>query len=182
MPTESVEVELRFSLADYTRATTRLLFTQPTFVAILTLTAAAIAYAMYVAIRDAANMGFGQALLAQAPILLFVLVPIVLWLTLRRQGARIIARQRADNERIFYTFSDDGFVQRVDSDHGRNEHSGRWDTFARVVETPHDFLLLLPRQGGVFLPKTCFASQEQMARFRDMARRALGDRAKVRGG
>ncbi len=180
MPTERIEVELRFDLSDYIRATTRLLFTQPTFVAILALTAVAVAYAMYMAIRDAASMGFGQALLAQAPILLFLLVPVVLWFSLRRQGARIIARQRANNERIFYTFSDDGFVQRVTSDHGHNEHSGGWDTFAKVVETPGEFLLLLPRQGGVFLPKTCFASADQVARFREMVRRALGDRAKLR--
>lgn len=180
MPTETVEVELRFDLADYIRATTRLLFTQPTFVGILALTALAVIYAMYVAIRDAGAMGFGQALWMQAPILLFLLVPIVLWFSLRRQGARIIARQRASNERIFYVFSDDGFVQRVISDHGRNEHSGTWDTFAKVVETPHEFLLLLPRQGGVFLPKRCFASPDQVARFRDMVGRALGDRAKLR--
>jgi len=180
MPSENVEVELRFDLTDYIRATTRLLFTQPTFVAILTMTAVAIVYAMYLAIRDAAAMGFGRALLAQAPILLFLLVPAVLWVSLRRQGARVIARQRANNERIFYIFSDDGFVQRVTSDRGRNEETGTWDTFAKVVETPHDFLLLLPRQGAVFLPKTCFASDEQIARFREIVRRALGDRAKLR--
>ena len=179
MPTQTVEVELRFEVNDYIRASTRLLFSKPTFVGILALTGLFVLYAMYTIIRDIASMGAGQALAAQAPILLFALIPVVLWFSLRRQGARILARQRATEERITYIFSDDGFLQRVSSREGRDEHSGGWDTFAKVMETPDDFLLLLPRQGGVFLPKRCFGSDEKIALFRDLVRRNMGDRAKL---
>ena len=181
MPSETVDVELQFNLNDYIRASTRLLFSKPTFVGILALTSFFVLYSVYMAIRQASTMGLGQALLAQAPILMFLLIPVVMWFTLRRQGTRIIARQRATEERITYTFSDDGFIQRVSSKQGRDEHSGNWDTFAKVLETPDDFLMLLPRQGGVFLPKKCFGSDDKISAFRELVRRNMGDRAKLRG-
>lgn len=181
MPNETVDVELKFDLNDYIRASTRLLFSKPTFVGILVLMAFFVLYSMYMAIRQAAAMGFGQALVAQAPILMFLLIPVVMWYSLRRQGSRIISRQRASEERITYTFSDDGFTQRVSSNQGQDEHSGNWDTFAKVLETPQDFLLLLPRQGGVFLPKKCFGSDEKIVAFRELVRRRMGNRAKLRG-
>ena len=180
MPNETVDVELKFDLADYVRASTRLLFSKPTFVGILALMGFFVLYSMYMAIRQASTMGLGQALMAQAPVLMFLLIPVVMWFTLRRQGTRIIARQRAAEEHITYTFSDDGFIQRVTSNQGKDEHSGNWDTFAKVLETPEDFLLLLPRQGGVFLPKKCFGSDEKISAFRELVRRRMGSRAKLR--
>jgi len=178
----AVEVDLQFDLKDYLRASTRLLFTQSTFLAMLVLVALAILYGLYSVVRNAGLVGFGPALAAQAPFLLFAVLPLVTWFSLRQQGRRLIANQRATGERIHYSFSDAGFVQRATSSQGEEERSGGWETFARVIETSADFLLLLPRRGGVFLPKTCFASQDDVVRFREIVRSGVGKRAKLQTG
>ena len=180
MPNHSVEVDLQFDLKDYVRASTRLMFTRPSFLILLALTGGAVLYGIYFVIINAGTMGFVAALLSQVPFLVLGLVPVVLWLSLRRQGARILARQQATGERIRYAFSDDGFAQRVTSAEETSEHSGEWDTFSRALETPSDFLLLLPKQGGVFIPKSSFDSESDVARFRDILRRNMEGKAKLR--
>ncbi len=182
MSNHTVEIDLRFELSDYVRASTRLMFTRPSFLILLALTAGAVLYGVYFIVVNTSTMGFAPALLSQVPFLVLGLVPVVLWLSLRRQGARVLSRQRATDERIHYAFSDDGFVQRVISKEEDTEHAGTWDAFSRALETPADFLLLLPRQGGVFIPKTCFGSAGDVARFRDILRRNMGGKAKLRKG
>ena len=87
MPNHSVEVDLQFDLKDYVRASTRLMFTRPSFLILLALTGGAVLYGIYFVIINAGTMGFVAALLSQVPFLVLGLVPVVLWLSLRRQGA-----------------------------------------------------------------------------------------------
>lgn len=179
MSNHTVEVDLQFDLNDYVRASTRLMFTRPSFLILLALTGGAVLYGIYFVIVSTGTMGFVPALISQVPFLVLGLVPLVLWLSLRRQGSRILARQRATEERIQYAFSDEGFSQRVTSEEETSEHTGAWDTFSRALETPSDFLLLLPKQGGVFIPKSCFDSESDVTRFRDMLRRNMEGNAKL---
>ncbi len=180
MSNDTVEVDFQFELNDYIRASTRLMFTRPSFLILLALTGGAVLYGIYFVIISTSTMGFVAALMSQIPFLVLGLVPLVLWFSLRRQGARVLARQRASGERIQYAFSDEGFSQRVVSEQETSEHTGTWDTFSRALETPSDFLLLLPRQGGVFIPKSCFRSPEDVTRFRDILRRNMEGKAKLR--
>jgi len=175
-----VEIDLTPDFQDYRRAATRMLLMRRSYQLLLVLTATAVLLALYLAVRTMPQHGLVRAILGQAPILVFGFLPLIIYLQMVRQGQKLIAHQQSINEVAHYSFTDQAYSLRITSKDGTREGKGKWTDFARIVETDSDFALMLPGAVGMFLPKRGFRSAEDVARFRDYARRNLGVHARVK--
>ena len=76
---------------------------------------------------------------------------------------------------VRYVFSSDGINAIGESTPGET----RWSHVPKAIELSQDFLIFYTTERMYTLPKRCFASAEEVARFRRILERELGDRAKL---
>ncbi len=175
-----VEIDIVPDLTDYRRAALQMLMMRRPFQLLLLLTALAVVFALFMVARNTPTAGLSRAALEQAPILMFGILPLAIYGTLLWQGKQMVAQQQKVHERTHYSFTENGFEIRITADEKTHEGGGEWTAFTRVVETEGDFMLFLPGSVGIFLPKRCYKSPEDIQLFREYARKALGQRARVR--
>jgi hypothetical protein len=105
---------------------------------------------------------------------LTVLLP---W-SLRRAAYASYATDLAMQQPTNFRFSSDG----VGVANALVSGSFLWQAYWKAAETRHGFLVFLANNRAHILPKRCFASSEDMERFREIVRAALGEKAKgIRG-
>ncbi|MGA8221873.1 MAG: YcxB family protein [Candidatus Acidiferrales bacterium] len=56
----------------------------------------------------------------------------------------------------------------------------KWSLFQRVVETPSAFVFSLTSQGGMYVPKRCFSSSEEVHRLRTLIRENMPGKSRLR--
>ena len=114
------------------------------------------------------------------PLFLFVLVLYVpLTLLMVELGIRRRAKKQADgaarNGDTTYTFSDEG----VRSERTSGSSASGWSEFERAEESPRFLMLVYPNNFALCLPYRYFADP-QIPQVKELVRRALGPRAKLR--
>jgi len=67
---------------------------------------------------------------------------------------------------------------RMESENARGEY--RWPLFFEIEETPRAFLLKQTPGAAVYLPKRCFTSTDEIARFRALLRAQYSGRLRLR--
>lgn len=108
------------------------------------------------------------------PILFIALQVGLVYLNARRQfTSSKLAQMRTE-----YTLSDAG-IEAVNSDSSSKTH---WGGFYEVHETDDSFLLFQNRAIMQILPKRLFDDPAKVAAFRDLLRKHLGEKAKLRTG
>lgn len=89
---------------------------------------------------------------------------------------RYFASNKALQEKIHYIFSKDGIVSEAESSSSRF----KWDLIREARETAHSFLLFIAHGQMIIIPRRSFASEEDIILMRELLRRELGRKAKMR--
>lgn len=118
----------------------------------------------------------GESILAVAVLLMvFVLLGLLLFPYLRVRS--IFRKSPGLNKPRYYAFSAQGLT--VETEDAKSEC--RWSVFQRVVETRAVFVFSLTSFGAVYVPKRCFASQQDIPRVRTLIRANMPGKYKLRG-
>jgi len=88
---------------------------------------------------------------------------------------RQMASNKALNERIHYTFSDNGIDTRALSSSGHTA----WENLYVVHETKTNFLLFISKNMMYTIPKRCFNDANDINSFRHLLRSRLSSKAKL---
>jgi hypothetical protein len=89
---------------------------------------------------------------------------------------RQLASHKAMNETHHYTFLNEG----INSVSASTSAHQDWDNIREAVETKTNFLLFIALNQMYIIPKRCFQNEEQIDLFRDMLKRQLSSRAKIK--
>ena len=108
--------------------------------------------------------------------LVTMMVPALLLVTVYVQARRNYSNLREFQKDIQYTFASDSYDVRD----GKSTSHVSWDSILRAVETESSFNLFFHRTLFYTVPKRCIGSAADMQKVRDILKRNLGDRAKVR--
>src|SRR4029078_12801639 len=89
---------------------------------------------------------------------------------------RQLASHKAMNETHHYTFLNEG----INSVSASTSAHQDWDNIREAVETKTNFLLFIALNQMCIIPKRCFQNEEQLDLFREMLRRQLSSKAKIK--
>jgi hypothetical protein len=140
--------------------------------------AAKVALVVWAAVIPALVIGAIVAERARAAFLVLALFAALYWLLVWALRRQVVHKAYASNKllqgRHHHVFAAEGVKSKVPSASSENS----WDIYWRAVEAKSAFYLYAATNLAVILPKRCFTSEEQMQRFREIARAALGDKAR----
>jgi hypothetical protein len=116
-----------------------------------------------------------SAAMGAAPLLFFVIFPILYPLMIWLQTKRGFSNLKDFQKNVQFVFSTDGY------DINDEKSSGHlsWDSILSAVETKHSFNLFFHKVLFHVIPKRCIKEQEDIDGLRKILKQSLGDKAKI---